>query len=88
MKIKKLADLKKWINSLSEEELKQTLSYNSEEFSLSGQVAEILKAKSNYYIDDNDTLRTKSELLKDGYDKEDIDSMIVEFPKGTFYVSF
>ena len=88
MKIKKLKDLKNWINKLSDGELEKGLFYVSDEYGLSGQVSKIDKAKTDYYIDDNDSLSTKSELTDSGYDKDDIERMTIEIPKGTYFISF
>ena len=43
----KLKDLKKWVNSLTNEQLEQDLLYNSEEYSISGKVHKIEKAKQD-----------------------------------------
>ena len=85
----KLKDLKKWVNLLTEQQLEQPLIYHSEEYSISGEVSEIKKAKSDLYYtgeDDPATLYTLKQLKQDGYDKEDIESFDIEIPKGSFYI--
>lgn len=85
----KLKDLKKWVNDLTDEQLEQPLLYNSEEYSISGEVDKIEKAKSNLYFtgeDDPAQLYTKKQLLEDGYDKEDIEEFEIEIPKGGFFI--
>jgi hypothetical protein len=89
MKTMTLKDFKKWVNNLTEEQLKQPLLYNSEEYSISGQVCKIEKAKANLYYtgeDDPATLYTLKQLKEDGYDKEDIEEFDIEIPKGAFYI--
>ena len=85
----KLKDFKKWVNSLNEEQLDQYLLYNSEEYSISGKVLKIEKAKQNLYYtgeDDPATLYTLKQLKEWGYDKEDIKGFEIEIPKGSFYI--
>lgn len=85
----KLKDFKKWVNSLTDEQLEQYLLYNSEEYSISGKVLKIKKAKQNlYYTGDDDPaeLYTKKQLLEEGWDKGDIEDLEIEIPKGAFYI--
>ncbi len=85
----KLKDLKKWVNSLTDEQLEQDLLYNSEEYSISGTVNKIEKAKQNLYWtgdDDPSELYTLKQLKDEGYDKEDIEGFEIEIPKGSFYI--
>lgn len=85
----KLKDLKKWVNTLTKEQLEQELLYNSEEYSISGVVNKIEKAKSNLYCtgdDDPSLLYTMKQLKEDGYDKEDIEEFEIEIPRGSFYI--
>lgn len=85
----KLKDFKKWVNSLNEEQLDQYLLYNSEEYSISGKVLKIEKAKQNLYYtgeDDPAPLYTLKQLKEWGYDKEDIEGFEIEIPKGSFYI--
>lgn len=85
----KLKDLKKWVNSLTDEQLEKHLLYNSEEYSISGKVHKIEKAKQNlYYIGDDDPaeLYTLKQLKEDGYEKEDIEGFEIDIPKGSFYI--
>lgn len=85
----KLKDLKKWVNKLSEEQLEQPLLYYSEEYSISGNVLEIPKAKQNLYYtgeDDPAQLYTKEQLKDDGWDIEDIKCFDIAIPKGIFYI--
>lgn len=85
----KLKDFKKWVNNLTDEQLEQPLLYNSEEYSISGEVGKIEKAKSNLYTtgdDDPAELYTLKQLKDEGYDKEDIEEFEIEIPKGSFYI--
>lgn len=85
-----LNDLKKLINSLSKEQLQQPLLYMSKEYSISGVVLNVEKAKENLYYtgeDDPSKLYTKKQLLED-YDKEDIEEMDIEIPKGSIVITF
>lgn len=84
-----LRDLKTWVNNLTEEQLEQPLLYNSEEYSISGKVEKIEKATTNLYYtgeDDPAQLYTKEQLKEQGFDKEDIQELEVEIPKGSFYI--
>lgn len=85
----KLKDLKKWVNNLTDEQLEQHLLYNSKEYSISGKVHKVEKAKQNLYYkgdDDPAQLYTLKQLKDDGYDKEDIEGFVIEIPKGSFYI--
>lgn len=85
----KLKDFKKWVNSLTDEQLEQDLLYNSDEYSISGKVEKIEKAKANLYYtgeDDPAQLYTMKELKEDGWEKEDIEGFEIEIPKGSFYI--
>lgn len=84
----KLKDFKKWVNNLTDEQLEQNLLYNSDEYSISGKVEKIEKAKENLYYtgeDDPAQLYTLKQLKDDGWDKEDIEEFDIEIPKGGFY---
>lgn len=85
----KLKDLKKWVNTLTNEQLEQHLLYNSDEYSISGKVNKIEKSKTDLYYtgeDDPAQLYTKKQLKEEGYDKEDIEGFDIEIPKGSFYI--
>jgi hypothetical protein len=85
----KLKDLKKWVNSLSDVQLEQYLLYNSDEYSISGKVNKIEKAKTNLYYtgeDDPAQLYTLKQLKDEGYEKEDIDGFEIEIPKDSFFI--
>jgi hypothetical protein len=87
----KLKDLKKQLEKLSKEQLEQELLYNSTEYSVSGVVAKISRAKANLYNtheDDPATLYTLKELKEQGMDKEEIESCDIEIPKGAFVIEF
>lgn len=91
MKIENLNDLKTWVNGLSEKELEKPLIYNSDTYSLSGQIVEITKATENLYYtgeDDPSTLYTKKQLKEQGFDSEDISEMDIEIHKDSYYLSF
>lgn len=86
-----LLELKTWVNSLSESDLKKELLYNSEEYSISGVVGEIKKASENLYWlgdDDPSPLYTKKQLRDEhGMDSEEIAECEIEIPKGGYYIS-
>lgn len=87
----KLRELKKWVNTLSDEQLKQEVVYNSKDLGLSGVVRKVVKARSNLYYtgeDDPSELHTKKELKEQGYDNEDISGLEIEMEKGQFYLDF
>lgn len=87
----KLKDLKKQLDKLSKEQLEQELLYNSKEYSVSGVVSKITRAKANLYNtheDDPSTLYTMRELKEQGMDKEEIESFDIEIPKGAFVLEF
>ena len=91
LQIMKLKDLKKQLDKLSKEQLEQELLYNSKEYSLSGVVQKIARAKANLYNtheDDPSTLYTLKELKEQGMDKEEIESCDIEIPKGAFVLEF
>ena len=87
----KLKELKKQLNKLTKDQLEQELLYNSVEYSVSGTVQKIARAKSNYYTtheDDPATLYTMKELKERGFDKEEIEDCDIEIPKGAFVIQF
>ncbi len=89
-----LKDLKKWVNSLEDKELEMQIMYVSEEFSVSGFIGKIKKAKENLYCtheDDPSPLQTKKEvieecMLEEGEFEELYDSP--EVPEGQYYIEF
>ena len=87
----KLKDIKKWVNKLTDEELEQEFMYNSEEYSVSGVVDKVVKARGNLYYtgeDDPSPLYTKSQLKEMGMDNEEMSECDVEIPKGAYYITF
>lgn len=85
----KLKDFKKVLDKMTKEELDQELIYNSEEYSISGNVSKLVKAKQNLYYtgeDDPAQLYTLKELKDEGFDKEDIEGFEIEVPKGRYYI--
>lgn len=87
----KLKDVKKMVNKLSKEQLEQEFLYNSKEYSVSGVVFKISRAKANLYNtyeDDPATLYTLKELKEQGMDKEEIESCDIEIQKGAFVIEF
>jgi hypothetical protein len=85
----KLKDLKKQLDKLSKEQLEQELSYNSEEFCISGIVKQLKRAKGNLYYtgeDDPAQLYTRKQLVDEGFEKEDIDSFTIEIKKGELFL--
>lgn len=82
----KLIDFKIWVNNLRNEELEQHLLYNSDEYSISGKISKIEKAKENLYYtgeDDPAQLYTLKQLEEDDYD---IEKCVIEIPKGSYYI--
>ena len=87
----KFKDFKRVINKMTDSELEQELIYNSENYSMSGPVLAIVKAKENLYYtgeDDPAALYTKKQLIDAGYDEDDIGGCEIEVPKGRYYISF
>lgn len=87
----KLKDLKKQLDKLTKEQLEQELFYNSEEYSVSGVVNKIARAKANLYTtyeDDPAPLYTKKQLKEQGMDNEEIEECDIEIPKGAFVLEF
>jgi len=87
----KLKDLKKQLNKLTKEQLEQGLYYNSKEYSVSGVVNKIVRAKAtlyNTFEDDPATLYSLKELKIQGMDKEEIEECGIEIPKGAFVIEF
>lgn len=87
----KLKKLKQILNKLPDNELNKELLFMSEEYSLSGIVSDIKKAKQNLYTtheDDPSPLYTLKQLREQGLDKEGIDSADIEIPKGSFILKF
>jgi hypothetical protein len=88
----KIKQLKKFINSLSENELEKDLVYNSADYGLSGTILKVHRAKENlYYIGDDDPspLYTKKQLIENyDMDEEEIKNHIVEIKKGDIVLEF
>lgn len=87
----KLKDLKKILDKLTPEELERPLLYNSEEYSVSGEVQKVHKTKHDLYFlgdDDPSPLYTKSQLKEQGMDNEEIEECEVEIPKGSILIEF
>lgn len=87
----KLKDLKKKLDKMSKEELEQELIYNSENYSMSGRVTGLKKARVNLYYtgeDDPAQVYTKKQLKDDGYDEEEIAGFEIEIPKGRYFIEF
>lgn len=83
----KLKDLKEWLETLSKEELEKPVLYYSDEYSMSGEINEIMEAGEDlYYLgeDDPSQLKTAEELKEDGWDAKSIKELIVEIPKDSF----
>lgn len=87
----KLKELKAFLNSLSANELEGDLQYKSDDYGLSGVITGIEKANQNFYYtgdDDPCPLYTKRQLIEDrGHDEEEIDEMVVEIAKGSYFIS-
>lgn len=84
----KLKDLKRWLNTLSDEELEKELLYNSMDYGISGTITEINKNDDNlYYVGDEPLLlHTKKELKQRGFTDKQISSFDVEIPQGCYYI--
>lgn len=86
-----LRQLKKMVNSLSDEDLNSELMYNSDRLCISGKVEKVIKAKADLYYngeDDPAELYTKSQLKAQGCENEEIKLMSIEVKKGSFYILF
>ena len=83
-----LKELKNWVNSLSEDDLKKSLLYNSIDYGISGEVSEITKTDDDLYFvgDDPVLLHTRQELKQRGFSDQEIDELDVEIPQGCFYI--
>jgi len=83
----KLQEFKDWINSLPESEMSKELGYCGQ-FE-SGFVNEIEIAKEDlYYLEDEDPslLYTYDELIRDGYQEEEIENFTIEIFKGNYII--
>jgi len=79
------------LNKMTPEQLNQPIGVNRDDMGISGVVTKIRKAKADLLYngeDDPSSLKTRSQLREDGYDKEDINRMSVEIPKGSLYLEF
>lgn len=84
----KLKDLKKKLDKMSKEQLNQDLIVVASDKTLSG-VGDAKIARTNLLWtgdDDPSELRTKAELLEEGYDKEEIEEMEIEVERGSLYI--
>jgi hypothetical protein len=87
----KLRELKKFVNSLTEDQLDKPVIYNSKRYSLSGVIEMIKKAPGNLYNtgeDDPAELYTRKQLKEHGYDNEEIEEMDIEIQKGDIVIEF
>lgn len=84
----KLKELKSWLDRLSDEELEKELLYNSMDYGISGNVAEINRSDDNlYYVGDEPVLlHTRHDLEKQGFTDKQINELDVEIPKGCYYI--
>jgi hypothetical protein len=84
----KLKDLKKKLDKMSKEQLNQDLIVVASNKTLSG--LGDAKTSNSHLIwtgdDDPCELRTKTELVEEGYDKEEIAEMEVMVERGGFYI--
>ena len=82
-------DLKKKLNKMSKEELKQDAIFITSRKTQSGiiEVAKKLPATLyNTYEDDPNELKTMKELKEYGLDKEELENVADEFSKGQFFI--
>ncbi len=82
----KAKQLKKLLDKLTPEQLEQPILYLSDEYSISGQVPQIKKARQDFYFngeDDPSKLLTKKEIVAMG---EDPSEFQLEIPKGAIVV--
>jgi hypothetical protein len=84
----KLKDLKSWLDQLSDQELEKELLYNSMDYGISGNVAEINRSDDNlYYVGDEPVLlHTRRDLEKRGFTDKQINELDVEIPKDSYYI--
>lgn len=84
----KLKHLKKKLDKMSKEQLNQDLIVVASNKTLSG--LGYAKTSNSHLIwtgdDDPCELRTKSELIEEGYEKEEISEMEVMVERGGFYI--
>lgn len=87
-----LGDLKKLLNSLTEQELKNELFVNRDDIGVSGVVHRIRRAAADLMYDFSDDpvpLRSRSALKKEySFDKQELAGMAVAIPKGGIYLEF
>lgn len=76
----KLKELKEIINTLTEKELEQEVTYSSENHSISGVVNAVTKAKENLYWDGEDDPSTL--IPEKDIDPEELDDYEMEVKKG------
>lgn len=84
----KLKDLKKKLDKMSKQQLEQDLIVVANDKTLSGfGIAKISNSNLiNPGDDDPCELVTKSHLIEEGYDSEDIECMELVIQKGEFYI--
>jgi len=84
----KLKDLRSILNKLTKEQLDQELIAISDDKTQSC-CASLEKSKTHLIYDGNDDpseLRSRKELIEDGYSKEEIEEMEIAIKKGEFYI--
>ena len=82
-------DLKKKLEKLSKEELKEPAIFITADRTQSGyiEVAKKLPATLyNTYEDDPNELKTMKQLKEDGLDREELENVADEFSKGQFFI--
>lgn len=83
----RIQEFKDWINSLPESEMDKELGYYSD--FASGFVNEVAIAEQDlYYLDTEDPslLYTYDQLIEDGYEEEEIESLDIEIFKGDYLI--
>lgn len=88
MKLRQLKDL---LNSIPDQDLDKNILYNSSRWSISGVIEKVEIAKKNLYNtgeDDPAKLYSKKELKEKGLNKEEIEGIEIEIPKGAVVFNF
>lgn len=85
----KWKQLKSKISRMSKDELNGDVIFNSKEYGLSGEVHNIRKASFDLLWDGEDDpskLISAAEAKRNGLDPDEIESLTVEIPKGSYYI--
>lgn len=86
----KLKDLKRLLDKLTPKQLNKELLYNSDRYSISGEVSSVKTVSANLYYtgeDDPAKLYTRKQLKENGYTVEEIEDMEIEICKGDIVIN-